>query len=72
VTLTSSSRNTLNRQSLGLGLVALLLFIAGVYQQAAIGFDSRFVLFAEEMLRHGPTPSLPGCQAPWPRPGSWC
>ncbi|MGP0011517.1 ArnT family glycosyltransferase, partial [Pseudomonas sp.] len=53
--MTSSSRNTLNRQSLGLGLVALLLFIAGVYQQAAIGFDSRFVLFAEEMLRHGPS-----------------
>lgn len=55
MTLTSSSRNTLNRQSLCLGLVALLLFIAGVYQQAAIGFDSRFVLFAEEMLRHGPS-----------------
>ncbi|MGE8147995.1 ArnT family glycosyltransferase [Pseudomonas frederiksbergensis] len=29
--------------------------MAGVYQQAAIGFDSRFVLFAQEMLRHGPT-----------------
>ncbi|WP_347906192.1 phospholipid carrier-dependent glycosyltransferase [Pseudomonas purpurea] len=41
-------------QSLGLGLLALLLFIAGVYQQEAIGFDSRFVLFAQEMLRHGP------------------
>lgn len=41
-------------QSLGLGLLALLLFIAGVYRQEAIGFDSRFVLFAQEMLRHGP------------------
>ena len=45
---------TIRQQSLGLGLLALLLFCAGVYQQSAIGFDSRFVLFAEEMLRHGP------------------
>jgi 4-amino-4-deoxy-L-arabinose transferase-like glycosyltransferase len=35
--------------------LALLLFSAGVYQQAPIGFDSRFVLFAQEMLRHGPS-----------------
>lgn len=46
--------NTLFRQSLGLGVLALLLFTAGVYQQSVIGFDSRFVLFAQEMLRHGP------------------
>ncbi|SDU66488.1 glycosyltransferase [Pseudomonas mandelii] len=45
----------IRRQSLWLGLMALGLFSAGVYQQAAIGFDSRFVLFAQEMLRHGPT-----------------
>lgn len=45
---------TLRRQSLGLGLLALLLFIAGNWHQAIIGFDSRFVLFAQEMLRHGP------------------
>ncbi|WP_415768889.1 ArnT family glycosyltransferase [Pseudomonas sp. LB3P38] len=45
----------IRRQSLALGLAALLLFSAGVYQQAVIGFDSRFVLFAQEMLRHGPT-----------------
>lgn len=45
----------IRRQSLWLGLLALVLFSAGVYQQAAIGFDSRFVLFAQEMLRHGPT-----------------
>lgn len=43
------------RHSLLIGLLALLLFSAGVYQQAPIGFDSRFVLFAQEMLRHGPT-----------------
>ncbi|OLF54248.1 ArnT family glycosyltransferase [Pseudomonas chlororaphis] len=45
---------TLRRQSWALGLLALLLFCAGVYQQPVIGFDSRFVLFAQEMLRHGP------------------
>ncbi|MHC8294193.1 ArnT family glycosyltransferase [Pseudomonas sp. LB3P58] len=45
----------IRRQSLGIGLLALLLFSAGVYQQTVIGFDSRFVLFAQEMLRHGPS-----------------
>lgn len=45
---------TIRRQSLGLGLLALILFIAGNWHQAIIGFDSRFVLFAQEMLRHGP------------------
>lgn len=44
----------LRRQSLIAGLLAFLLFTAGVYGQAPIGFDSRFVLFAQEMLRHGP------------------
>ncbi|MEX5625193.1 ArnT family glycosyltransferase [Pseudomonas marginalis] len=45
---------TIRRQSLVLGLLALLLFIAGSWHQAIIGFDSRFVVFAQEMLRHGP------------------
>ncbi|RON69856.1 glycosyltransferase family 39 protein [Pseudomonas fluorescens] len=45
----------IRRQSLIAGLLAFLLFVAGVYWQAPIGFDSRFVLFAQEMLRHGPT-----------------
>ncbi len=45
----------IRRQSLIAGLLAFLVFIAGVYGQAPIGFDSRFVLFAQEMLRHGPT-----------------
>nr|WP_225908641.1 glycosyltransferase family 39 protein [Pseudomonas lactucae] len=44
----------MRRQSLGLGVLALLLFIAGSWHQAIIGFDARFVLFAQEMLRHGP------------------
>ncbi|MBC2657529.1 phospholipid carrier-dependent glycosyltransferase [Pseudomonas sp. MSSRFD41] len=50
----SSPSNTLLWQSLGLGLLTLLLFCAGADHQSAIGFDSRFVLFAKEMLRHGP------------------
>lgn len=50
----SSPANTLLWQSLGLGLLALLLFCAGAGHDSVIGFDSRFVLFAKEMLRHGP------------------
>lgn len=46
---------TIRLQSLGLGLLALVLFIAGNWHQAIIGFDSRFVVFAQEMLRHGPS-----------------
>lgn len=46
---------TVRQQSIGLGLLALLLFIAGSWHQAIIGFDSRFVVFAQEMLRHGPS-----------------
>ncbi len=51
----SLQRATIRRQSLGLGLLALVLFIAGNWHQAIIGFDSRFVVFAQEMLRHGPS-----------------
>lgn len=43
------------RQSLWLGLLALLLFVVGNVHQTAIGFDSRFVMFAQEMLRNGPS-----------------
>ncbi|WP_416363465.1 ArnT family glycosyltransferase [Pseudomonas sp. NFX183] len=46
---------TIRHQSLGLGLLALVLFIAGNWHQAIIGFDSRFVVFAQEMLRYGPS-----------------
>jgi 4-amino-4-deoxy-L-arabinose transferase-like glycosyltransferase len=45
----------IRRQSLIARLLAFLVLMAGVYGQAPIGFDSRFVLFAQEMLRHGPT-----------------
>ncbi|MBF6031008.1 glycosyltransferase family 39 protein [Pseudomonas sp. P115] len=46
---------TVRQQSIALGVLALLLFIAGNWHQAIIGFDSRFVVFAQEMLRHGPS-----------------
>ncbi|WMJ02860.1 phospholipid carrier-dependent glycosyltransferase [Pseudomonas chlororaphis subsp. aurantiaca] len=46
--------SALHWQAWGLGLLALLLFCAGAGQVTVIGFDSRFVLFAKEMLRHGP------------------
>lgn len=45
----------LRQHSLWLGLLALALFAAGDVHQAVIGFDSRFVLFAQEMLRNGPS-----------------
>lgn len=48
------SSTRVRQHSLVLGLLALLLFCAGVHEQTAIGFDTRFVLFAQEMLRHGP------------------
>ncbi|WP_371364277.1 ArnT family glycosyltransferase [Pseudomonas sp. QL9] len=38
-----------------LGTFALLLFCVQAKGREVIGFDSRFVLFAQEMLRHGPS-----------------
>ena len=55
IALPSGQRATIRHQSLGLGLLALVLFIAGNWHLAIIGFDSRFVVFAQEMLRHGPS-----------------
>jgi len=43
-----------HRHALLAAVLALVLFIVGSPQLTAIGFDSRFVLFAQEMLRHGP------------------
>lgn len=37
------------------GGLAFLLFVAASWHLSTIGFDSRFVLFAQEMLRHGPS-----------------
>ncbi|WP_213876320.1 glycosyltransferase [Pseudomonas sp. dw_358] len=45
----------MQRQSLLVGAVTLLLLVFGNFHQAPIGFDSRFVMFAQEMLRHGPS-----------------
>lgn len=47
-------------------LAALVLFLLGAQGDAFVGFDSRFVLFAREMLRHGPAwfPTTYG--APYP------
>ncbi|PAM79648.1 glycosyltransferase [Pseudomonas sp. ERMR1:02] len=41
--------------SFALGIFTLLLFVMVSNHQAFIGFDSRFVMFAQEMLRHGPS-----------------
>lgn len=43
------------RQAWIASAVAFALFIAASGHLTAIGFDSRFVLFAQEMLRHGPS-----------------
>ncbi|MDN6855695.1 glycosyltransferase [Pseudomonas sp. CAN2814] len=46
--------SALARQTLCVALATLLLFLCGVQGDAFVGFDSRFALFAKEMLRHGP------------------
>lgn len=43
------------RQAWVAGGLAFILFIAASWHLSIIGFDSRFVLFAQEMLRHGPS-----------------
>ncbi|MDR1995376.1 hypothetical protein [Azonexus sp.] len=45
----------IRRESWLLGGIGLLLFMAGLWQQPFIGFESRFAVFAQEMLRHGPS-----------------
>lgn len=42
------------RQAGCAGVLALSLFVAASWNLSIVGFDSRFVLFAQEMLRHGP------------------
>ena len=41
--------------SWAIGAIGLLLFTLGLHNQAFVGFESRFALFAKEMLRHGPS-----------------
>lgn len=45
----------IRRESICVGIGALLLFTAGLWDQPFIGFEARFALFAQEMLRHGPS-----------------
>lgn len=54
VSLSGQARTALNRQTLYVVLAALVLCLLGAHGAAVVGFDSRFVLFAKEMLRHGP------------------
>lgn len=42
------------RQAWSAGGLAFMVFIIASWHLPIIGFDSRFVLFAQEMLRHGP------------------
>lgn len=42
------------RQAWWAGGLAFLLFVTASWHLSIIGFDSRFVMFAQEMLRHGP------------------
>lgn len=46
-------RNRFRLESLGIFLVALLLFTLGIWDQQPQGFDGRWVLFLQEMFRHG-------------------
>ncbi|MBS1228372.1 MAG: putative rane protein [Proteobacteria bacterium] len=42
-------------EALCLWVVAVLLFTFGIWHQPFINFETRFAVFAQEMLRHGPT-----------------
>lgn len=55
VSLSGQAEASLTRQALCVAVVAFVLFLLGAHGTAVVGFDSRFVLFAKEMLRHGPS-----------------
>ncbi|MGY2402191.1 ArnT family glycosyltransferase [Pseudomonas sp. SDO5271_S396] len=46
-------RNRFRLESLGIFLMALLLFTLGIWDQQPQGFDGRWALFLQEMFRHG-------------------
>jgi 4-amino-4-deoxy-L-arabinose transferase-like glycosyltransferase len=48
------SYQQVRRESWMVGGIGVLLFMAGFWQQPFIEFETRFALFAQEMLRHGP------------------
>jgi len=63
-------RSRFRLESLGIFLIALLLFTLGVWDEQPQGFDGRWALFMQEMFRHGaslfpttygqPYPDYPG------------
>jgi 4-amino-4-deoxy-L-arabinose transferase-like glycosyltransferase len=63
-------RNRFRMESLGIFLIALLLFTLGIWDQQPQGFDGRWAVFMQEMFRHGaslfpttysePYPDYPG------------
>ena len=72
VALPTSGR--LRRESLLVGLVALVLFTLGIWDQAPQGFDGRWAVFLEEMFRHGPAffPTTYGQPYPdYPATATW-
>ena len=62
--------NRFRMESLGIFLIALLLFTLGIWNQQPQGFDGRWAVFMQEMFRHGaslfpttygePYPDYPG------------
>ncbi|WP_460132158.1 glycosyltransferase family 39 protein [Pseudomonas sp. S1_E04] len=46
-------RSRFRLESLGIFLLALLLFTLGIWDQQPQGFDGRWALFLQEMFRHG-------------------
>ena len=46
-------RTRFRLEALGVFLVALLLFTAGIWDQQPQGFDGRWAVFLQEMFRHG-------------------
>lgn len=50
-----SGSNVSARECFWVGLIGLLLFTLGFWGQEFIGFEHRFGLFAQEMMRHGIT-----------------
>jgi 4-amino-4-deoxy-L-arabinose transferase-like glycosyltransferase len=49
-----ADNNQIRRESWLVFAIGLLLFTLGLWHQPFIDFESRFALFAQEMLRHGP------------------
>lgn len=52
-------RSRYRLESLGLFLIALLLFTLGIWDEQPQGFDGRWALFMQEMFRHGASLFLP-------------